>query len=88
MNTIFVGLMTLMPAIVSLVVVIGVPVVLAALLLPEIRFHTRPARAAPGRPVRAGYLREVYEPTPHPNPSLLCPHEIRRLVAASRAATL
>ena len=33
MNTIFVGLMTLMPAIVTLVFVIGVPIVLAVLLL-------------------------------------------------------
>lgn len=66
MNTILVGLMTLMPAIVSLVFVIGVPVVLAALLLPETHSHTRRVPSAPGRPARAGYLRDVLYRTRNP----------------------
>lgn len=66
MNTIFVGLMTLMPAIVTLVFVIGVPVVLAVLLLPESRWHTRHAPSAPSRRVPAGYIRDVFHRTRHP----------------------
>lgn len=60
MNTFFVGLMTLMPAIVTLAFVVGVPVVLAALLLPESRWHTRRAPSTPGRRVPAGYVPDIY----------------------------
>jgi len=63
MSTFFVGLMTLMPAIVTLVFVIGVPIVLAVLLLPESRWHTRRAPSAPRRRVPAGYIRDVYHQT-------------------------
>jgi hypothetical protein len=66
MNTIFVGLMTLMPAIVTLVVVIGIPIALAVLLLPETRLLTRHARSAPSRRVSDGYIRDIYHRTRHP----------------------
>jgi hypothetical protein len=66
MNTILVGLMTLMPAIVSVVVVIGVPVALGALLLSESRWHKRHALYARERRVPAGYIRDIYHRTRHP----------------------
>jgi len=44
MSTIFVWTMTLMPALVSLVVVIGIPVTLGALLLREFRPRWRETR--------------------------------------------
>jgi hypothetical protein len=67
MNTFFVGLMTLMPAIVTLVFVVGVPTLLTVLLLPDSRRHTRHAPSAASRRVPAGYIRDIYHRTQHPN---------------------
>ena len=46
MSTIFVWTMTLMPALVSLVFVIGIPLTLGALLLPELRTRSYEKRRA------------------------------------------
>lgn len=59
MNTILVGFMTLMPALVALIVVIGVPAVLGALLLPDLLAHLRRKQTDVNRVLKVGHRRRA-----------------------------
>ncbi len=53
MNVIIVGFMTLMPALVAVILVAGIPVLLAAMVLPRLRTYLLAKLGAADRLVRA-----------------------------------